>query len=351
MTLMVYINDINDKKKFISSNSCLITSEEMTTYKDTDIREALRRKYADTPQLPADFTERLMQRTTMRPVVNKSSRRWRWIAAAACLLLTMGIGVTMMTREQSEKQTAQSNERILRKADKILANAETAEPAKAEAPATTAPQDEKAPQDKQETVEPAAESAALANNSKSASASNDNAAPAITKFWNLGRYDTQTTDVSAESHVIYASNDTKTDTVPYQDPARVDDFIEKFAGYCKVKEGELQCAVPHDSNVVSKVYVFPDKKELDVFGRLLQVACWYSDETPGYLLSFSHLQFYFELKDLRKQLQYRWIAERVNGKILLYTTRSNINAAVSSACYQSYRDELMHARNINSKPL
>ena len=25
------------------------------TYKDTDLREALRRKYSDTPQLPADF--------------------------------------------------------------------------------------------------------------------------------------------------------------------------------------------------------------------------------------------------------------------------------------------------------
>ena len=30
----------------------------MTTYKDTDLREALRRKYADTPQLPADFMQR-----------------------------------------------------------------------------------------------------------------------------------------------------------------------------------------------------------------------------------------------------------------------------------------------------
>ena len=34
----------------------------MTTYKDTDLREALRRKYADTPPMPADLSERLMKR-------------------------------------------------------------------------------------------------------------------------------------------------------------------------------------------------------------------------------------------------------------------------------------------------
>lgn len=34
----------------------------MTTNKDIDLREALHRKYADTPQLPEDFSERLMQR-------------------------------------------------------------------------------------------------------------------------------------------------------------------------------------------------------------------------------------------------------------------------------------------------
>lgn len=33
----------------------------MTTYKDTDLREALRRKYADTPQLPSDFMNRMQQ--------------------------------------------------------------------------------------------------------------------------------------------------------------------------------------------------------------------------------------------------------------------------------------------------
>lgn len=153
----------------------------------------------------------------------------------------------------------------------------------------------------------------------------------------------------SEGNFIYASNDTKVDTVPYQDPARVDEFITKFANYYQVKEGELKCSVPKDSCVVSAVYVFPDKKEVDVFGRLLQAACWYNDATPGYLLTFSHQQFFFELKDMRKQLQYRWIAERVNGKILLYSTRSPINVSVSSTCYQAYREELMHAKSINIK--
>ena len=34
----------------------------MITFKDTDIREALRRKYANMPPLPADFTEKMMKR-------------------------------------------------------------------------------------------------------------------------------------------------------------------------------------------------------------------------------------------------------------------------------------------------
>ena len=37
------------------------TSEDMTTPKDSDLREALRRKYADTPQLPSDFMNRMQQ--------------------------------------------------------------------------------------------------------------------------------------------------------------------------------------------------------------------------------------------------------------------------------------------------
>ena len=49
----------------------------MTTYKDNDLREALRRKYNDTPQLPADFMKR-MQKSTPKP-----TRRARHIYIAA----------------------------------------------------------------------------------------------------------------------------------------------------------------------------------------------------------------------------------------------------------------------------
>ena len=34
----------------------------MRTFEDTDIREALQRKFADTPQVPSDLNERLLQR-------------------------------------------------------------------------------------------------------------------------------------------------------------------------------------------------------------------------------------------------------------------------------------------------
>ena len=37
-------------------------------YNDTDLREALHRKYADTPQLPADFMAKMEHRMDAKPV-------------------------------------------------------------------------------------------------------------------------------------------------------------------------------------------------------------------------------------------------------------------------------------------
>ena len=291
-------------------------------YKDTDLREALRRKYADTPKLPADFMKELTPNPS--PRVGRT-RVLRWMAAAACLLVIVGVGLTMLHKEKPAKPeqiiAQQTKPRPVPVKDTPTSNGENSQLKSHEVPAqvkVTAPKQVAMKRQKAEMkAEPVQE--------------------------------TYIEEVADDSNLHYAAHNPTEETVPYQDPARVDEFIEKMAAYHNVKEGQLKCGAANDSNVVSRVYVFPDKKEVDVFGRLLQVACCYSDETPGYHLNFSHQQFFFELKDQRKQLQYRWIAERINGRILLYGTNAPIGAQTTSACYQEYRNELMHTNSIHLK--
>ena len=279
-------------------------------YKDTDLREALKRKYADMPQLPADFMNN-MERKMNPPMI----RRWWWVAVAASVLLIIGIGVTMMPTDDAPSITP-----------KVVAKAEPVPvPASSEPEVTL--QEKMAVKQNHETH----------RDKICDSGQNKKTVPVIIA------------EAEEDPNLHYATHNLAKDTVPYQDPARVDQFIAKLADYYNVKQGELICSAPLDSNMVSAVYVFPDKKEIDVFSRLLQVACCYSDDTPGYFLNFSHQQFFFELKDVRKQLHYRWIAERVNGRILLYGTNAPIGAKTSPACYQDYRDQLMHTKIIYTK--
>ena len=295
-------------------------------YKDTDLREALRRKYADTPQLPPGFMDDMkgqMNAPMVRPV-----RRWWWVAAAACVLLIIGIGITMMPT--GETMPTASN--VVAKGESPQASVDVA----------TSKEPKKEGTSSQKTVNKKTGKKQPAKKQKKQLRDSGKQQKTIPV--------SPTVSPAYTDHLHYASAELTKDTLPYQNPARVDEFIAKMAAYNHVKQGELQCTQPAGSNVVSSVYVFPDNKEIDVFGRLLQVACWYSDETPGYLLSFSHQQFFFELKDMRQQLQYRWIAERVNGKILLYGTHAPLGTKESPACYQEYRDELMHTRSINKKP-
>ena len=302
-------------------------------FKDTDLREALRRKYANTPQLPADFMASMEKRLQPQPMA-KTRRLWRWISAAACLIFLIGVGITIMpTDQQAETGT-------------LIAKQETTK---------TTPRVEKSTTSSKESIRPngadsSSERSGLpVRTERTVSKQAPKEEPEAIK-------EGKSSVLDDDPNLHYASYEANTDTLPYQDPARMDDFIAKMASYYGAEEGELKCSSVKDSNVVSTVYVLPDKKttsssqqEVDVFSRLLQAACWYHDETPGYLLSFSRQQFFFELKDMRRQLHYRWIAERINGKILLYSTQAPLGTKVSSTCYQEYRDELMHIKSINNK--
>ena len=82
-------------------------------YKDTDLREALRRKYADTPKLPADFMKDSL------PHREGSTRILRWMAVAACLLIIVGVGFTLMPKDEPA-ETAQMKYRNALLVDCIL---------------------------------------------------------------------------------------------------------------------------------------------------------------------------------------------------------------------------------------
>lgn len=306
-------------------------------YNDTDLREALRRKYADEPQLPADFMAKMEGRMNDRQaevdgknVGNKRARLWGWLSVAASILLVIGIGVTLMPMEQQDKP------------ESLVAKNVKTEPA----------------------IEQTSDSNTLILSQRNIDSLTEKGRVAVRK----GRTESlQVTDQASVSdgpktvqhdsdseplddpNLHYASQDLTKDTVPYQDPARVDEYIFQLAEHYRVKQGQLTCSLPVDSSVVSSVYVFPDKDEINLFSRLLQVACWYDSKTEGYHLNFSQQQFFFELKDMRRQLHYRWIAERINGRILFYSTHVPFGVKESSACYQQYRDELMYQNSINIK--
>ena len=301
-------------------------------YKDTDLREALRRKYAETPKLPEGWNIPIPQE---EPTTSPSQREGRikslpyWgrlVGAAACLLIIVGVGLTLMPKDEpaetAQMIVKQTTPTPVPKSETPSSHAENSQ---FQSQKLSVPKPETKP--KQVPAKPLPQPLPREG---------------ITESLPSGR-------LEGVSNLHYAAHDPAEETEPYQDPARVDEFIEKMAAYHNVKEGQLKCATANDSNVVSRVYVFPDKKEVDVFGRLLQVACWYGDETPGYHLNFSHQQFFFELKDQRRQLQYRWIAERINGRILLYGTNAPIGAQTTSSCYQEYRNELMHTNSIHLK--
>ena len=82
---------------------------------DYNLREAIRRREQKQSTMPADLNDRLMKRLgpTPNPIPGlcpptrslflgeRRTRFFRWISAAACLLIIVGIGVTLMPREES----------------------------------------------------------------------------------------------------------------------------------------------------------------------------------------------------------------------------------------------------------
>ena len=114
----------------------------MNQFKDTDLREALRRKYSDTPQLPADFMASMKQRMEETKPAPKLRLLWRWMAAAACLIFIIGIGITLWPKH--EAQTAQPQVAQKTEQPKVIVEPKAEEPEVVEPETIPAPQAEPA---------------------------------------------------------------------------------------------------------------------------------------------------------------------------------------------------------------
>ena len=303
----------------------------MNELKDIDIREALKRREARRakPEVPADFCNNVMQEIAPK---KRHPMIWRWMAAASILLI-IGIGTMVWQKETGEGSEANTY---------VAQNVETLPKLESPQPPST----ETAPTEKVSTEK--------ASTAQPSSAQDNSPSPANTEQPKTDERPASPAEAQsspAENHIHYAAVKT-TDEVPYQDPARVDEFIAKLADYNDVNPVSLDCTPGSDDNtIVSKAYAFDDTKELDLFGRLLQVACCYDSKTPGYLLNFSNEQLFFTLKDQRKGQKYLWIAERISGdRILLTCTHSPIDVVPSSACYQAYRNKLKQPVINNTEP-
>ena len=90
----------------------------MTTFKDTDLREALRRKYADTPPMPADLSERLVKRMQITREM-PTRRYWPYITTAIAVAASILLLIVLYTGEGQTDQRPMMAEKVTAPTDTV----------------------------------------------------------------------------------------------------------------------------------------------------------------------------------------------------------------------------------------
>ena len=288
----------------------------------SEIDDILERLKSQRPIIsdPDKLTDRIMDslpdisEATEPKKARVADMRW-WMAVAASLIIIIGIGaIWMFDSGQPEPPQLAVGRSVVETTSSVVADLQSAtkESGDSKSPAKKASGELRSPATTKANIEESKSSHLVANVS--------------IKPEDKAERKSHTTVAPSLHYAAYSPEEDST----YQAPSRMVDFITKIADYNKVKAVPLMCALgSDDSTAVSVAYVFEDNKELNLFSRLL--------------LNFSHQQFFFTLKDLRKNEKYLWIAERIIGdRILLFSSHSPIGADVSSVCFQNYREQLTH---------
>ena len=281
---------------------------------DKGLKTAMARRRSQRPQMPKGLNERVMQKAAAT-----SSRGRRWWAAAASIV---AVSVLAFIGYEYEERKAVSSERLA-----TISSSRVKEVTTVELSHTV--QEVQRAQEVQ-VVQEVKEVQKVKDVKKFQEAKSEEE-PMI---------EIQLPKDEVEPKVVYASTTINKDTV-VKAPARMEEFVEKMAEFCKAESADLDCLKSKNDSIVSRMYVIEDGPEKEVFERLIQMAVWYDNNAPGYFLTFSGQQFLFQLHDLEQNLKYFVMAERINaGRILLYSTHIPLGSQFSMACYLDYRNKL-----------
>ncbi len=286
----------------------------MKKYNDTDLRKALERTESKRrpAEVPDDFLANVLDE--IEPEAKpKTIKLWRWVAAAACIAIVVGLGAIIALNRQTTPQPA-----VAIIADTSSSIDQTpSQPAIAET--EIAPEPVAAPEPKPEP------------------------APAKPKRQNKKAQPKPAPDNQQQ----VAETTTQEKDPDYVSPELLDALISKMADNQKAAKRVLDCGHEHDSTTTEMVYLFP-KNSGDIMGRLLMSAAHYNENTDGYFLNYSQQQFFFTLNDEHTGKNYLWIAEKTDdGRIMLYSFQSPIGSELGSECYHDYHNKLLY-NNMNT---
>ena len=286
----------------------------MKKYNDTDLRKALERTEAKRrpAEVPDDFLANVLDEieSEAKP---KTIKLWRWVAAAACIAIVVGLGAIIALNRQTTPQPA-----VAIIADTSSSIDQTpSQPAIAET--EIAPVPVAAPEPKPEP------------------------SPAKPKR----QHKKAQPKPAPDNQQQVAETTTQEKDPDYVSPELLDALISKMADNQKAAKRVLDCGHEHDSTTTEMVYLFP-KNSGDIMGRLLMSAAHYNENTDGYFLNYSQQQFFFTLNDEHTGKNYLWIAEKTDdGRIMLYSFQSPIGSELGSECYHDYHNKLLY-NNMNT---
>lgn len=306
---------------------------------DLGIRKAMECRANKGPQMPPDLNERVMKHMETKP--RRSFHIFaKWLSAAACFVAALLIGKALLDKGQTEKHQ--------------LAKTEVPTAIKTEPRQVTLSEIHKETKKGTQTVVKA-EKQTVAK----ADVAMTKPSPPIAKVTKptkkvAEKKDTTTEDVPVDQidlhptipvaeetpRPIYASiNEEADEDSTYQSPNKVDEFIVKLAANYGVRQELPDSIATGGSNISNAIYVFPDSKQADVMTRLMQIACWYGNTSPGYRLFMTQQQFLFELDNTREGKRHMWFAEKANKCTLLYCASAPIGEVISTACYLEFKEK------------